>query len=138
MGGSMPPRGGEYNGNGSNNNASRPPPFERNGWGAPTNNTPMISHPPPNIMASNGLNQGPLQSPGGLGTQNGGIAGGKTTTQVTIPKDVSSSEGFGKSCGQVWSKRGREGGFGLNLSVEKVLSRGIFIIQNHISETRLR
>jgi heterogeneous nuclear ribonucleoprotein K len=113
MGGSMPPRGGEYNGNGSNNNASRPPPFERNGWGAPTNNTPMISHPPPNIMASNGLNQGPLQSPGGLGTQNGGIAGGKTTTQVTIPKDLAGAI-IGKGGGRIRKIR-QDSGAGITI-----------------------
>lgn len=77
---------------GSNN--SRPlnggnPPFERNGWG--NSNSNQYSSPPPNMMASN-INSPPPSNSLGLGNQNGpgnASSGGKTTTQVTIPKEVS-------------------------------------------------
>lgn len=85
MGNSISQRS-DYNSNGPNI-ANRPPPFERNGWVPSTNTTPMLSHPPPNMMASNGIAQTPIQS-GGMPPQNGGATAGKTSTQVTIPKDV--------------------------------------------------
>lgn len=70
-----PPRG--MNGN---HNTS----YERNnGWGGPINGGNMMSQPPPNMMQSGpGVNQNQM---------NQGNSGppGKTSTQVTIPKDVS-------------------------------------------------
>ncbi|RZB38989.1 hypothetical protein BDFB_004221 [Asbolus verrucosus] len=94
-------------------NSNRPPPFERNGWGAPTNNAPMMNHPPPNIMASNGLNQGTLQSAQGLGPQNGGPQGSKTTTQVTIPKDLAGAI-IGKGGGRIRKIR-QDSGAGITI-----------------------
>lgn len=67
---------------------------DRNDWGAPMNgNGNMMNQPPPNMMAHGnmgGNNQGPMGG-GGMGQNQGGPqgGGGKTSTQVTIPKDVS-------------------------------------------------
>lgn len=82
-------------------------PYDRNdGWGGPMNGGgSMMNQPPPNMMAPSnmggGMNQGPPM--GGMGGPQGGMGGGsmgggggsgmsgppgKTSTQVTIPKDV--------------------------------------------------
>lgn len=65
-------------------NGGGPGPFNRdNGWGGPMNQ-------PSGMMSGGGLggNQGPPHMGGGnMGQSNGG-GPGKTSTQVTIPKDV--------------------------------------------------
>lgn len=64
-------------------------PFERNnGWGGPLNGGNLMNQSPPNIMQpGGGMNSGLHQNQMNQG--NGGPPG-KTSTQVTIPKDVSS------------------------------------------------
>ncbi|XP_044264299.1 heterogeneous nuclear ribonucleoprotein K isoform X1 [Tribolium madens] len=101
----------DYNSNGLNG-VNRPPPFERNGWAPPTNTTSMINHPPPTMMASNGISQPPMQS-GGMGPQNGGPTGSKTTTQVTIPKDLAGAI-IGKGGGRIRKIR-QDSGAGITI-----------------------
>ncbi|XP_065160695.1 heterogeneous nuclear ribonucleoprotein K-like isoform X2 [Atheta coriaria] len=99
-----PPRG--MNGGGGGMNGG-PPPFERNnGWsnGPPpppingAGNGNMMNQMPPNMMQGGGMgNNNQQQSmggngggPGGMpqGGNNGSNGGSKTSTQVTIPKDL--------------------------------------------------
>lgn len=84
-----PQRGGNFGGPPRGMNGGGP--FDRNNvWdtsengGGPGN---IMNQPPPSIIPPNGMGGGP----GGprLGMQGGGGGQGKSSTQVTIPKDVS-------------------------------------------------
>ncbi|XP_018569020.1 heterogeneous nuclear ribonucleoprotein K isoform X2 [Anoplophora glabripennis] len=110
--GNRPPMGGNLMQNNRNNmsgfsgNNPRPinggnPPFERNGW-ANSNNSNQFSSPPPNMM-TNTISSPPPSNSLGLGNQNSpgnASSGGKTTTQVTIPKELAGAI-IGKGGGRI-------------------------------------
>lgn len=78
---------GSYSNNGGGRAVNGgPAPFERDSWSGPPSGSPMLNQPPPRIMPG-GMPPGPLSS--SLGPPNGNSMGPKSTTQVTIPKDVS-------------------------------------------------
>lgn len=108
MGGPPPPRSG-YGGPPQRGSMGGGPYDRNDGWGGPMNGGggSMMNQPPPNMMPPSnmggGMNQGP--SMGSMGGPQGGMGGGsmgggggggsgmngppgKTSTQVTIPKDV--------------------------------------------------
>ncbi|XP_063907998.1 heterogeneous nuclear ribonucleoprotein K isoform X2 [Zophobas morio] len=100
------PQRRDYNGNGPTNGTPRPAPFESNVWGTPASTTPVGNHPPASMM-SNGLNQPPMPP------QNGGAVGAKTTTQVTIPKDLAGAI-IGKGGGRIRKVR-QDSGAGITI-----------------------
>lgn len=95
---------GNFGGNNSRPiNGGNPPPFERNGWGGNSNNSNQFSSPPPNMMANSMSSPPSSNSLGALGSQNGPSttsSGGKTTTQVTIPKELAGAI-IGKGGGRI-------------------------------------
>lgn len=85
MGGPASSRGGSFNPPRGLNGGS---PFEsprNNGWGGPLNGGSggsLMSQGPPSMMGGGGMSMGG-------GNQGNGMSPSKSSTQVTIPKDVS-------------------------------------------------
>ncbi|KAJ8966832.1 hypothetical protein NQ314_003280 [Rhamnusium bicolor] len=99
-------------------------PFERNGWGSGgggSSNSNQFSSPPPSMLSSS-VSQGLSSSNSiGLGNQSTGgsvgSGGGKTTTQVTIPKELAGAI-IGKGGGRIRKIRLDSGA---NITIEEPL-----------------
>lgn len=113
MGGPPPPPRSNFNGppRGLNGSGFEGPPPRNNGWGAPMNggnaNTMMNQAPPPNIMSTT------MSQPLGNNQGNGMSANGRSSTQVTIPKDLAGAI-IGKGGGRIRKIR-QDSGAGITI-----------------------